>query len=162
MIAEVALMGPMLPVPMARWKRLPGSSVQGGSRASWQNGEPMEKVNLASVFARISEPWTPKIVGELNGQEVKLAKLEGAFVWHQHDDADELFLVIAGRLVLELEDREPVELGPGELFIVPRGVRHRPVAETGGEVHALLFEPKGTRNTGELVNELTVERPERM
>jgi mannose-6-phosphate isomerase-like protein (cupin superfamily) len=113
----------------------------------------MEKVNLADKLSRFSEHWSPRIVGELNGQQVKLAKLAGEFVWHHHENEDELFLVLKGRLVIELRDQE-IALEPGELFIVPRGVEHRPVA--GEEVHVLLFEPASTRNTGNLVNERTV------
>jgi len=113
----------------------------------------MEKVNLADKLSRFSEHWSPRIVGELNGQQVKLAKLEGEFVWHHHESEDELFLVLQGRLVIELRDREIV-LDPGEFFIVPQGVEHRPVASE--EVHVLLFEPASTRNTGNLVNERTV------
>jgi len=113
----------------------------------------MEKVNLADKLSLFSEHWIPRIVGELNGQQVKLAKLEGEFVWHHHESEDELFLVLKGRLVIELRDRE-IALEPGEFFIVPRGVEHRPVASE--EVHVLLFEPASTRNTGNLVNERTV------
>ena len=105
----------------------------------------MEKVNLAEKFALITEHWRPKVVGELNGQEVKLVKCRGAFVWHHHEREDELFLVIRGRFRVEFCDRA-VELGPGELGIVPRGVEHRTVAEEEAEV--LVFEPAGVRNTG--------------
>lgn len=112
----------------------------------------MDVVNLSAAFARIHDHWRPRLVGELNGQQVKLAKLLGEFVWHQHDDEDELFLVIEGELVIQLESHE-VRLRAGEFVIIPRGVRHRPVAES--EVHVLLFEPATTVNTGEVVNELT-------
>lgn len=104
-----------------------------------------DKVNLADKLARISEHWRPKVVGELNGQEVKLVKLQGEFVWHHHESEDELFLVIRGTLRIEFRDRV-VELHPGEFQIVPRGVEHRPVAVD--EVDLLLFEPAATRNTG--------------
>jgi len=120
---------------------------------------PVRRVVLAEKLASFEERWTPKIVAELNGQQVKLAKLEGEFVWHRHEAEDELFLVLSGRLRIELRDGA-VELGPGELAVVPRGVEHRPVAE--GEVHLLLFEPAGTRNTGDRIDERTVERPERI
>ena len=103
-------------------------------------------VNLAQKLAQFRKPWDPKIVGELNGQPVKLAKLEGAFIWHHHQNEDELFLVLHGSLRLEFRDGS-VTLGPGELYIVPRGVEHRPVAEE--ETHVLLFEPVSTVNTGE-------------
>lgn len=111
-----------------------------------------DKVNLDEKFARIAEFWSPKIVGELNGQHVKLAKLSGEFVWHHHADEDELFLVIRGTLRLVLRERE-VRLGPGEFFIVPKGVEHLPIADEPCEV--LLLEPQGTLNTGNLRNERT-------
>lgn len=105
----------------------------------------VRKVNLAEAFARIDEHWRPKVVGELNGQEVKLVKLRGEFVWHHHEREDELFLVVRGLLRVEFRDRV-VELAPGELVVVPRGVEHRTVAAEETEV--LLFEPAATRNTG--------------
>ena len=120
----------------------------------------MEKVNLASAFASIDETWDPHLAGELNGQAVKLAKAEGEFVWHSHADADELFLVTEGRLRIEFRDRDDVTLEAGELLVVPRGTEHRPVAEP--EAHMLLFEPAGTRNTGDVENELTKEEPKRV
>lgn len=107
----------------------------------------LEKVNLDDKLARFTEHWRPKVVGSLNGQEVKLGKLAGAFVWHHHADADELFLVLRGRLRIELRDGA-VTLEPGEMLIVPRGVEHRPVTENEEEVAVLLFEPAGVRNTG--------------
>ncbi len=114
----------------------------------------MEKVNLADKLSQIQEMWSPRLVGELNGQHVRLAKLLGEFVWHHHEEEDELFLVVAGQLVLELRDRKVV-LDPGEFFIVPKGVEHRPVAAK--ECHVLLFEPASTLNTGNVRNERTVE-----
>ena len=114
----------------------------------------MEKVNLAEKFGLFEEYWSPKIVGELNGQHVKVAKLKGEFIWHHHETEDELFLVVKGQLVLELREQDVV-LEEGEFFIVPRGVEHKPVAEE--EVHVLLFEPKSTLNTGNVRNERTVE-----
>lgn len=117
----------------------------------------MEKVNLADKFSHIDAHWQPRIVGALNGQHVKLVKIKGAFVWHQHETADELFLVVKGRLELQLRDRN-VTLEPGEFFIVPRGVEHRPVAEE--EVQLLLFEPEGTLNTGNVRDGRTVETPD--
>lgn len=113
------------------------------------------KVNLAEALARFQEHWQPRIVGELNGQHVKLAKLEGEFVWHHHATEDELFLVLSGALTIELRDAPPLELAPGELAIIPRGVEHRPVARE--ETHVLLFEPAGTLNTGTERNERTYE-----
>lgn len=119
----------------------------------------MEKVNLDEKLALITEAWQPHIVGELNGQHVKLAKLDGEFIWHQHENEDELFLILKGRLDLELRDRT-VSLAPGEFFIVPKGVEHRPVARE--EVELLMFEPAGTLNTGDVRSERTVEKPNRL
>ena len=119
----------------------------------------MEKVNLARKLESFSEHWSPKIVGELNGQQVKLAKLLGEFDWHHHEAEDELFLVVKGRLTLRLREREVV-LEEGEFFIVPRGVEHQPAAEE--EVHVLLFEPASTLNTGNLRNERTRAELERL
>jgi mannose-6-phosphate isomerase-like protein (cupin superfamily) len=112
----------------------------------------MDKINLLEKFGLFSEHWSPKIVGELNGQQVKLAKLKGEFIFHQHENEDELFLVIKGMLKMEFTDKT-VELNEGEILIVPRGVEHKPVAEE--EVWVLLFEPASTLNTGNLVNERT-------
>ena len=103
------------------------------------------KVNVAAALGRITDHWRPRVVGELNGQEVKLVKLKGEFVWHHHDLEDELFLVIRGRLTVEFPGHA-VELEPGEFLVVPRGVEHRTLAADEAEV--LLFEPAGTRNTG--------------
>ena len=114
----------------------------------------MKKVNLADALASFSEPWQPRIVGELNGQHVKVVKLAGEFIWHQHDHEDELFLVLRGELTMRLRDGDVV-IREGEFFIVPRGVEHLPVAEE--EVHVLLFEPATTVNTGNLRNERTFE-----
>jgi mannose-6-phosphate isomerase-like protein (cupin superfamily) len=109
----------------------------------------MDKVNLADKLSLITEHWRPKVVGTLNGQEVKLVKFQGGFVWHHHDAEDELFLGVAGRFRIEFRDRT-VDVGPGEFIIVPRGVEHRTVADT--EAHVLLFEPAATRNTGNVVD----------
>jgi mannose-6-phosphate isomerase-like protein (cupin superfamily) len=109
----------------------------------------MEKVILAEKFASFSEHWRPKIVGELNGQEVKVVKFKGEFLWHHHEEADEMFLVWRGRMRVELRDRK-VELAPGEFLIVPRGIEHRTTAEEETEV--VLFEPSATRNTGEVTD----------
>lgn len=118
----------------------------------------MPVVNLAERFSGITEHWKPRIVGELNGQQVKLAKLRGEFVWHHHEAEDELFLVVKGTLLMRLREGD-VTIREGEFLIVPRGVEHQPVAEE--EVHLLLFEPAGTLNTGNVRNERTVENPER-
>ena len=113
----------------------------------------MQKVNLAEKFALIQEHWQPRVAGELNGQQVKLVKFQGEFVWHHHDHEDELFLVVAGRFRMEFRDRV-VDLEAGEFLVVPRGVEHRPVADE--EVQVLLFEPASTLNTGNVENERTV------
>jgi mannose-6-phosphate isomerase-like protein (cupin superfamily) len=112
----------------------------------------VEKVNLAQKLKLFSEQWSPKIVGELNGQQVKLVKLLGTFDWHHHEMEDELFLVLRGTLVMRLRDREIV-LNKGEFLIVPRGVEHQPHADE--EVHVLLFEPAATLNTGNVQSERT-------
>lgn len=119
----------------------------------------MHKINLAEKFALFADHWSPKVVGELNGQQVKLVKFRGEFVWHHHDHEDELFLVVAGSFRMEFRDRT-VELSAGEFLIVPRGVEHRPVAEE--EVQVLLFEPATTLNTGDVRSERTVEQLERL
>ena len=117
------------------------------------------KVNISEKLALFHDHWNPRIVGELNGQHVKLVKFQGEFVWHKHDHEDELFLVVKGRFRMEFRDRH-VWLEEGEFLIVPRGVEHRPVVEE--EVHVLLFEPAGTLNTGDVRDERTVEEPERI
>lgn len=119
----------------------------------------MNKVNLQEKFARFADHWSPKVVGELNGQQVKLVKFQGEFVWHKHDSEDELFFVVRGRFRMEFRDRH-VRLEEGEFLIVPRGVEHRPVAEE--EVHVLLFEPATTLNTGDVRDERTVELLDRI
>jgi arsenate reductase len=117
-------------------------------------------VRLAEKFGKFSDAWSPKVVGEVNGMHVKLVKLRGEFVWHHHDAEDELFLVVAGRLRMQLRDGDR-DVGPGQLIIVPRGVEHCPRALTD-EVHVVLLEPKGTLNTGDVKNERTVETLERL
>jgi len=119
----------------------------------------MQKVNLSDKLARFSAHWQPKIVGDLNGQHVKLVKFKGPFVWHSHADEDELFLVVRGRFRMELRDGD-IELEQGEFLIVPRGVEHRPVADE--EVEVMLFEPAGTLNTGNVRGERTHEQLERI
>ncbi|MCB0658766.1 MAG: cupin domain-containing protein [Saprospiraceae bacterium] len=115
----------------------------------------MDKVNLEDKFQLFSDHWNPRLVGQLNGQDVKLVKFQGPFVWHHHDEEDELFLVIKGSFVMEFRDRT-VKLETGEFLIVPRGVEHRPVAEE--EVSVLLFEPSTTVNTGNVLSALTRSR----
>jgi mannose-6-phosphate isomerase-like protein (cupin superfamily) len=119
----------------------------------------MDKINLADKLALFREHWAPRIVGELNGQHVKLAKIKGAFDWHHHEREDEMFLVVKGRFRMELRERS-IDIGEGELLVVPRGVEHRPVAED--ECHILLFEPATTVNTGNVRTEKTVDDPERI
>lgn len=119
----------------------------------------MDKVTLARAFATFSEYWSPRIVGDVNDMQVKAVKLHGEFVWHHHDEEDELFLVVKGRLVMRFRDRE-VTLEPGELVIVPHGTEHQPFAPE--ECHVLLFEPRTTLNTGNVVNERTVAQPQRL
>jgi mannose-6-phosphate isomerase-like protein (cupin superfamily) len=112
----------------------------------------MDKVNLTEKFATFSEHWSPKIVGELNDQHVKLVKFQGPFTWHHHEHEDEMFLVVKGSFIMEFRDKN-VTLNEGEFLIVPRGVEHRPNAPE--EVAVLLFEPAGTLNTGNVENEFT-------
>lgn len=107
----------------------------------------MTSVNLAAKLSTFSEHWQPRVVAQFNGNDIMVVKAKGKFVWHAHDDTDDFFLVLAGRLTIEMRDRS-VTLGPGELFVVPKGVEHRPVAEE--EVHVLLIEPAGTPNTGDV------------
>jgi len=119
----------------------------------------MDKVNLAQKFNLFVEHWQPKIVGDLNGQHVKLVKFKGPFVWHHHETEDEFFLVVKGSFRMELPDGG-IHLEAGEFLIVPRGVEHRPVADE--EVHVLLFEPASTINTGNVHGRMTVEQPDRI
>lgn len=119
----------------------------------------MDGIDLREKFAAFSEHWSPRIVAELNGQHVKLVKFRGAFVWHHHENEDELFLVHRGRFRMEFRERI-VELGAGEMIVVPRGVEHRPVADE--EVEVVLFEPAGTLNTGNVLDERTVREPARL
>lgn len=119
----------------------------------------MEKVNLAEKLASFADHWNPRIVAELNGQQVKLVKFVGPFTWHFHEREDEMFLVVRGGFRMEFRDRA-VDLHQGELIVVPRGVEHRPVAER--EVEVLLFEPATTLNTGNVVEARTVREPERI
>jgi mannose-6-phosphate isomerase-like protein (cupin superfamily) len=119
----------------------------------------VHKINLRDKLSLFDSQWDPKIVGELNGQLVKLVKFQGEFVWHHHEHEDELFLVLRGAFVMQFRDRD-VRLEEGEFLIVPRGIEHRPVAEH--EVDVLLFEPATTLNTGNVVSERTVVAPQRI
>lgn len=114
----------------------------------------MDSVNIAAELALVTEHWTPRVIGEVNDQYIKVAKLLGEFVWHAHENEDELFQVIYGTLVIQLEDRDDVTLTPGEFFVVPRGVRHNPVA--AAEVGIVLIETKSTLHTGDVVTDRTV------
>lgn len=114
----------------------------------------MQTVNIENKLSLFSDHWNPRIIGELNGQQVKLAKLKGEFVWHHHDNEDELFYVVKGTLKMEFRDKTEI-IREGEMIIVPRGTEHRPVADE--EVHIMLFEPASTLNTGNIKNERTRE-----
>ena len=119
----------------------------------------IEKVNLSEKFDLFGEHWSPKIAGEVNDAYVKLVKFRGEFVWHKHDDEDEMFFVVKGEITIRLRDGD-VRLGEGEFVIIPRGVEHKPVAEE--EAHVLLFEPASTLNTGNVRNERTAAHPDRI
>lgn len=119
----------------------------------------MEKINLVEKFGLFSEHWTPKLIGEVNDFQVKIAKLQGEFIWHKHDNEDELFMVIKGQLTIKLRN-EDIVLNEGEIFIVPKGVEHKPIANE--EAQVLLFEPRGTVNTGQVHNERTVQNLDRI
>ena len=106
----------------------------------------MKSVNLAEKLSTFTEHWQPRTVGEFNGHDLMVVKLQGEFFWHKHDETDDFFLVLKGNLTIQLRDGD-VQLKPGELFVVPKGAEHRPIAE--GEVHLLLIEPTGTPNTGD-------------
>ncbi len=107
----------------------------------------VQAINLAAKLSTFNEHWQPRVVGQFNGNDLMVVKVKGEFVWHKHDDTDDFFLVLTGRMDIELRDRV-VTLGPGEMFVVPKGVEHRPVAEE--EAHVLLIEPRGTPNTGDV------------
>ena len=118
----------------------------------------IQKINLSEKFSSFSDQWSPKVIGEVGDAAVKLAKLEGSFHWHHHENEDELFLVVKGQLTIRLRDQEDIMLSEGECVVIPRGVEHLPIAES--EAHVLLFEPKTTLNTGEVENERTVKELE--
>jgi mannose-6-phosphate isomerase-like protein (cupin superfamily) len=117
----------------------------------------IKTINLKEKFSRFSDHWSPKVIGQLNNQSVKVVKFQGDFVWHSHEKEDELFMVIDGSFTMELRD-QAIEVQKGELIIIPHGVEHRPVAKE--EVSVLLFEPGTVVNTGEVCNPLTVEKPD--
>jgi len=114
----------------------------------------MKPINISDKFELFSEYWTPKKIGELSGQQILLAKLKGAFIWHKHEEEDELFLVIKGCLKIEFREKTIV-LNEGEMYIIPKGVEHRPIAEN--EVHVLLFEPLAIKHTGNVISDRTVD-----
>ncbi len=118
----------------------------------------LQKTNLAEKFAAFEEFWSPRLIGEVNGQHVKLAKLQGEFCWHHHDNEDELFLVVSGTLRMKIREagaERELRLAPGEMVIIPKGTEHLPIADE--ECQVLLFEPAGTLNTGNIHNERTVQ-----
>lgn len=115
----------------------------------------MESINVREKLNLIDDHWNPRIIGELNGQQVKVAKIEGEFVWHNHKNEDELFYIIKGKLIIEFRDKK-VELNEGEMIIVPKGVDHKPIAEQ--EVWIMLFEPKNIKHTGNVEHKLTVKK----
>ena len=117
----------------------------------------IEPINLMNKFSLFDEKWTPKIIGELNNQYVKLCKLEGEFVWHSHENEDELFMVFKGKLLMDFRDGRTVEVNEGEILIVPKGVEHKPYTN-GDVVFNLLFEPKTTKHTGDVNSTLTVKK----
>ena len=119
----------------------------------------IRKVNLREMFGRFKDQWKPKIVGEVNDSFVKLVKFKGEFVWHHHDNEDEMFLVVKGRMRMQLRNEE-IQVAPGEFIIIPHGVEHKPVADEETEV--LLFEPNSTLNTGNVTNERTVPKLDRL
>ena len=118
----------------------------------------MSKVNFREKLSKFSEQWTPKVIAEMNDYQFKLVKIQGEFVWHEHPDTDEAFIVIGGSMNIDFEDGSSVELEKGEMYVVPRGVRHRPCAET--ECTVMLVEPKGVVNTGDTESELTAPNDE--
>jgi len=119
----------------------------------------ISSINIEHKLSLFNTYWDPKVIGEINGQEVKVVKLKGEFVWHDHKDADELFLVIKGHLIIHFRDKD-VHADPGEIIIVPKGVEHKP--EAPEEVHIVLIDPKGTVNTGDVESEHTVSAPQKI
>jgi len=118
----------------------------------------MSKVNFREKLSKFSEQWTPKVIAEMNEYQFKLVKIEGVFVWHEHQDTDEAFIVIEGSMRIDFDDGSSVELDEGEMYVVPRGVRHRPCAES--ECKVMLVEPKGVVNTGDADSDLTAPNDE--
>ena len=119
----------------------------------------MEKINLKKKFNLFNDYWNPKIIGEMNDQDIKIAKVKGEFIWHNHKNEDELFLIIKGTLKIKFSNKT-VELNKGEMLIIPKGVEHKPVAKN--EVWLLLFEPNTTKHTGEIKNDITIDKFEKI
>ena len=116
----------------------------------------MNKINVVEKLNTITEYWSPRIAGELNGQQVKLVKFKGPFIWHKHENEDEMFFVVRGNFTMELREKN-IDVNEGEFIIIPKGIEHRPVAKE--EVHIMLFEPASTLNTGNVINEMTIKNP---
>lgn len=121
----------------------------------------MEKINLSQKFSLFQEHWSPKVIADLNDNYVKLAKVQGDFVWHNHAEEDELFLIFKGHLLIDFEDHT-VELAPGDMLVIPAGVEHRPRTKDGEEVHLMLVEPKVTMHTGQVEHALTQKEVQRL
>lgn len=122
----------------------------------------MKPINILQKFDLFSDHWNPKVIAQLNGQEIKLAKIKGEFVWHDHANEDELFLIYKGTLFIDFRDGTTVELNPGEFYVVPKGVEHFPRTKDGEEVWLLLLEPMGTKHTGEVETDRTVKEFEQL
>ncbi len=119
----------------------------------------MKKINLKNKFNLFNDHWNPKIIGEMNGQDIKIAKVKGEFIWHNHKNEDELFLIIKGTLKIQFLDKT-IELNKGEILIVPKGIEHKPIAEE--EVWLLLFEPNSTKHTGDINSNITIDKFEKI
>jgi len=124
------------------------------NQSQWNKANQMNKINLLSKFKRFNDTWSPKVIAEMNEYQFKLAKIENEFIWHTHEETDEVFIVLEGKMGIEFED-ETVELEAGEMIVVPKGKRHKPFAEK--EAKIMLVEPRGVVNTGDVKNELTAE-----
>ena len=119
----------------------------------------MKKINLKNKFNLFNDHWNPRIIGEMNGQDIKIAKVKGEFIWHNHKNEDELFLIIKGTLKIQFSDKT-IELNKGEILIIPKGVEHKPIAEE--EVWLLLFEPNSTKHTGNIKSDITINKFEKI
>ncbi|TXN36113.1 cupin domain-containing protein [Flagellimonas hymeniacidonis] len=119
----------------------------------------MKTINVKEKLSLIHDLWKPKVIAELNGQQVKISKVKGEFVWHDHKDEDELFFILKGTMIMEFRDKK-AEVGPGELIVVPKGVEHRPIAKE--EVWMMLFEPQNIKHSGDVISDLTVDKYEKI